>query len=904
MKKSLSMILVFALIVSMFSSVALAAAMSTQEKYEALRKDGIFAGFPDGSARLHEKMTRAQFAVVASKIFGLNVSAANAPAVATFNDVPGTPPNFQWAYRFVEAAAKAYYFVGDRGSFGPARNVSVEEMAIVYVKALGLSTNDSAVVAGTSSWSTKYVDAAIRAGIIASTASFKNDATRAQLVDASYQVHLVVSERNRIPTVASVTAINLKQVEIKFDRAVTAAAANISSYKVGLAASPGTNVAGSVVVAADHKSAIITLSGANKFVNFSTANYVSVSKSVGLAADYVNAGVQANDTTVPSAVGVIATGARRFTIWFSEPLDNTVSSSASVASVQLDSGTVALDPASAVYDAAARTLTVRTNSVLTEGTHTIKVNMTGTNLMDLSGYKVIPNTLSFSYVKDATPPSVAILSSTEKTVTFQFNEAVNNVKSANVVFSHTYSGANPVLGSSGAVVMNSASTYTVTFPNPLPPGLASVFIGYASPAGIKITNDAGIAYTGSVMTANTVADATKPTVNKVEFVNANSVRVTFSENLNEPSAETTANYVLKTAAGDAVAVVAAVLQADANTVVLTTGLMNSGSYLLTVKAVKDASVSGNAAVDQTIHFTGVDTIPPTVVDKVAGGAINVLKVTSTKVVVEFSEAMDRASIENKANWRYNGVVLAVNDTIVADANNKSVVITIALGVNDGLHLALGQVRDTAGNFITAFTTTLDILPLSTLAPIAIEATGQSTVVLRYAEFITGTTTGDLQVSINNGPWTSPTNLSDSMADSKTTTTLTVPANIINTDVPVNYVRVRTVTAQGNPGVSANMRNAYGTPVNIAAVSAADKIAPKLISSQVTAPKQIKLTYSENIKAGSASIYTYTVAGNTVSSVTNTGNNVIILTMDNAVGNNPTVTQVLDIEDTDGNKINY
>lgn len=902
MRKSLSLFVVCALIVSMFSTLAFAAEMTTSQKYESLKSEGIFTGFPDGSSRLNEEMNRAQFAIVAAKIFGLNVTASNMPATPTFNDVPGATASYQWAYKYVEAAAKAGYFVGFQGKFSPARSVSIEEMAIVYVKALGLSSNANAVVAGTNSWSTKYVDAAIKAGIIPSNAVFKNDATRGQLVDASYVVNEIVKDR-KVATVASVIALNLKQVEVKFKGAVSAAnAAILANYQIGLAAAPDTNVAGGVAYNANSKSAIITLSGANQFVNYSTANKVNVFKAVGLAADYVNAAVSISDTTIPTAIKAEGTGLREITIWFSEPLKSTVSSSASIASLQLDAGTVALDPNSAVYDAVARTLTVRTLSDLSQAAHTIKVNMTGNNLVDLSDYKVIPNTLSFTYVRDVTPPTVSVLSSTEKSVTFKFNEAVNNVKTSNVVFSHTYIGANLVLGNSGSVVMDSASTYTVTFANPLPPGAASVFIGYANAAYSKITNNFGIEYVASSMTVNTVQDVMKPTISLVEFVNATTVKVTYSENVNEASAETKANYSLKIASGDAVAVHAAVLQADSKVVQLTTAVMNGGSYVLTVKGVQDASVSGNVMVDQAIGFMGTDTIPPTVVDQAAGGAINIQKVAATKVIVEFSEVMDKSSIENKSNWRYNGAPLTANDTIAATADNKAVVITIALGVNDGQNLTLGQVKDTAGNFITALSTNLNILPLTTLAPTAVEVTGKNTVVLKYAEIITGTTTGDIEVSVNNGPWASPTSLSDSVADNKTTTTLTIAANITNTDVPNNYVRVRTVTSSGNQGVSANMKNVYGTQVNIPATSGTDKIAPKLVNAQVTGNKQITLTYSENIKAGSASIYTFTVAGNTVNSVSNSGNTVIVLNTADAVGSSPMVTQALAVEDTNGNKL--
>ncbi|HEY0826687.1 MAG TPA: S-layer homology domain-containing protein, partial [Bacilli bacterium] len=212
MKKSLSLILVFAMIISMFSSLAFAAdEMTAQEKYDALKAKGIISGFPDGSAGLDQKMTRAQFSVLVSKIYELDTTK---PATATFTDVAAT----HWGFGFVEAATKAGYFVGtsaDGKMFSPEANVTIEQMAIVYAKALDLALDPNAVVAGTSSWSTKYVDAAIDAGLIDADASFKSAALRSDLVNTSHAVNVIVEPTIAL-TVKSIAAVDKDNVTVTF----------------------------------------------------------------------------------------------------------------------------------------------------------------------------------------------------------------------------------------------------------------------------------------------------------------------------------------------------------------------------------------------------------------------------------------------------------------------------------------------------------------------------------------------------------------------------------------------------------------------------------------------------------------------------------------------------------------
>src|SRR5690606_33699952 len=120
MKKSLSLLLAVALVFSMFGPMAFAAELTAQEKFEALKAEGIFTGVNDkGDAGLDQKMNRAQFARVAALILGLEGIGATDTKVVTekpFDDVELG----RWYTEEVAAAKEAGLMVGNGdGTFDP-----------------------------------------------------------------------------------------------------------------------------------------------------------------------------------------------------------------------------------------------------------------------------------------------------------------------------------------------------------------------------------------------------------------------------------------------------------------------------------------------------------------------------------------------------------------------------------------------------------------------------------------------------------------------------------------------------------------------------------------------------------------------------------------------------------------
>jgi len=248
MKKSLSLLLSFALVFGLFASMASAAdkELTTAEKYKILVDKGILKGTTTGSDDLDANLTRAQFATIAIALAGL---AEEKPATASFTDVASK----EWWYGAIEAAAKAGLVEGTgNGKFTPRANVTIESVIKIAVTIAKIEPVKDAKVEGASDWAGPYIQAALDKGLIPAGLSYKADATRGQAIDVSYPVY----EGQQVPAKASISsakATGVKKVEVVLNKAVDDTKATLSLKKGTLA------VATKTVWADDKKSATLEL---------------------------------------------------------------------------------------------------------------------------------------------------------------------------------------------------------------------------------------------------------------------------------------------------------------------------------------------------------------------------------------------------------------------------------------------------------------------------------------------------------------------------------------------------------------------------------------------------------------------------------------------------------------------
>jgi len=152
-----------------------------------LCQKGIIGGYPDGTFKPGNDITRAEFTKIIVKALGL---AEENPAAPTFKDVaPG-----DWYFGVVEAAAKAGLVKGyEKGEFRPNAKITRQEIAAILVRALG--KQDAAAASANAktafkddqsiaSWARGSVVVAVQEGLIKGypdgTFGPKKNATRAE----------------------------------------------------------------------------------------------------------------------------------------------------------------------------------------------------------------------------------------------------------------------------------------------------------------------------------------------------------------------------------------------------------------------------------------------------------------------------------------------------------------------------------------------------------------------------------------------------------------------------------------------------------------------------------------------------------------------------------------------------
>lgn len=148
MKKSLALVLALVMVLSSFSFVSAAPDFADVKgtKYEdavaRLEMLDILKGYPDGTFKPENTITRAEFAAVAVRVKGLGaVAEAAAGLPSGFTDVPAS----HWAAGYVGVAGSTGIVNGIGGGlFAPSAPVKYEEAVTMLVRALGYEVSAQA----------------------------------------------------------------------------------------------------------------------------------------------------------------------------------------------------------------------------------------------------------------------------------------------------------------------------------------------------------------------------------------------------------------------------------------------------------------------------------------------------------------------------------------------------------------------------------------------------------------------------------------------------------------------------------------------------------------------------------------------------------------------------------------
>ncbi|MBO9600467.1 MAG: S-layer homology domain-containing protein, partial [Cohnella sp.] len=678
MKKSLSLILAIALVFTMAASAFAAeptttsdtsatttsATYTTQEKYDQLVAAGIFEGDEDGLPHLDAKMTRAQFAKILAKVFGLSEDAA--AASKAYGDLDGA----SWAAGFIGAVTKAGLMEGDAGKFMPSADVTTEQLATVLVRAFDLKPVAGAKVPGAADWAAGYVQAALDAKLIPAAADYTKAALRGALVEAGYAAYLEATKPTPTPTttptptpaaqgldVKTAVALNSKVVEVVLNTAPAAADVNATNVTVKDAAGAAVAVS-SVVVApyvTDSKTLLVTL-GADTAIG-TLYTLTSGTKSA-------NFGGRAVDTTKPSISGTVTSSAyNEITIKFNEAIQLT-------------------DAVITVTEKYAASSTLAVSNIRYSGKDTIvattdaqKVTLYGisvSNVTDFAGNKMDAST-DKTFVGTAMPTDALKLtgatSNWANEVLVQFNLPVDpsSLKPENFKIQEMY-GTNTVAVT--AVRVATKDDYGLVFgtkigdTNYAYKSYAVLTVGdLTSPTLYKVTGSAlktlygkDLSGTASEQTPTFVGKA-KPAADSLTFSNPTnnsntSISIVFTNKLDKATAENVANYAIIEAYGTATLTVSkAELQSDNVTVNLTVSSMKNALYKTTITNVKD--IYGNTI--NTASSANVKTfVGAAIADKISSiTAATIDPTENTKLTVTFNQKVG-ASVADVSHYSIDG----------------------------------------------------------------------------------------------------------------------------------------------------------------------------------------------------------------------------------------------------------
>jgi parallel beta-helix repeat protein len=175
-----------------------------QAYIQALASKKIITGFPDGSFKPNDPVTRVQFAAIILKAFA---PTAKKPATE-FSDVRSN----YWGYTAIQAAARGGFMTGYPGGiFDPERRIPRVQTLVALVNGLELGAGNAALLskyqdaARIPSWGTNQVAAATQARIVVNYPTVgqlnpEREATRAEVAAFVYQALVSAGKEQAIPS--------------------------------------------------------------------------------------------------------------------------------------------------------------------------------------------------------------------------------------------------------------------------------------------------------------------------------------------------------------------------------------------------------------------------------------------------------------------------------------------------------------------------------------------------------------------------------------------------------------------------------------------------------------------------------------------------------------------------------
>ena len=713
MKKTLSLLLVLAMVLTSFTAV-FAADETEKTPGEILQEIGVLKGNAEGDLMLDKEVSRQDIVVLLSRLLGQEDEAKAFTGETTFKDIedPYYVPYIAWAQ-----ANELTNGVAEGGeAFGFGRSVTQQEVLAFLLRALGYGFDEVEFenVAAKAA-ELKLIDDAKADLTVASTrevlAELSLKALKTKVKDSdktlAEKLELTLPEAEKLE-VKEVVADNLKEVKVVLNKSVDEeSAVDLNNYDL-----EGEDIEDAVYTAEDH-TVILTVKDEleNKEDYTLTIDGVKDDKTVlDVSKDFT-----ALDNAVPEVVEVVGLGTKAVKVVMSEPING-----AKASSFKIDGKTV-----SGTIQAAGRDIIVKTYSAISVGDHELTVGQ----LKDYNDFKSVESKHSFTVVEDKDAPEVsdAVATALERVV-LTFSEDVDST-TVNTKTVYWKNGSTKVYPEEVKRLAGNKYAFTFEADDALPVYETTLYI-----TGVKD-------YSG-----NTMADAEKavkpsiddsrPVVRSVDVDDSKTIIVKFSKPVNtdksgddsyKDSALNPNNYKI-TDSDDNKQAISDIAAKDSNKVIeITLGkaLDETEDYTIKISGIKDRNKYANYMVDYT-ESLGVKGINS---PELTGVAIKNSGDDHT-IYLYFSKDMDLDTVSNPENYLVeidgssNKLLSAIkgSEVEVVTSNGRTVKLTFELEDKKPTGVAGLGLKDTSGNTLKNYGKIVKPVAINT---ISITATAKS-----------------------------------------------------------------------------------------------------------------------------------------------------------------------------------
>ena len=686
----------------------------------------------------------------------------------------------------------------------------------------------------------------------------------ANVMNSTSKAYTAPSANAEAPRMIAVQAVNQNVVEVQFSEAVSAATAqNKTNYSI----QPGISII-SATLNSDRTTVTLSTTAHSSGDYIITVSGVADEGQPPLTMN--GAQLQYNytppDNVKPQVVDVEISNSTLLVVEFNELIDQ-------ISAVNVSN--YSISPSVTISNAAVDNSGMNVFLITSDhagGNYTLSIS----GVKDLAQNTMTSTSKSYTYTPpDRTPPVLtnAVIDGTSF-VELIFNEVLDRT-SAETVGNYTIS---PAVAVTQADLVNGNRVYLKTAAHQSGQNYTVTVSNVRDEANNVIQAGSNTAtYTAPVV------DNISPVLSSVEVLGAKSIRLTFSEAMDEASACQAGNYSIS-----GISVQEASMDLSKRTIYLKTSEHQAGvQYTVEVQNVKD--LAGNTVASaQSASYTleTQDTQPPMLK--------NADLIGDDVLVIYFNESVDAASASNTANYSINNGI-AIHSINITGGNTE-VWLETSMHQRGTYQLTVKNLKDQSNNAMTTATYDYQYSPPDNEPPqlLNVAVASPYTLELQFDEAldpVSAENTGSYAVenAINHNHLT----ITKATLD-RTNTLVTL---ITSEHIPGNYSVTVSGVKDGNSGnVSGSLSLAY-------AYTPADNTPPVIESANLENNTFLVVQFSEALESTSASVKAnYTINnGISVKSVfINAEGDVMLETTEHAAGEY-TLT-VNNIKDATGNTI--